>query len=105
MSLDKCIALTKNSFDEYVASHDSIVIFHKKLCPHCKIMGTVLQKTQAKIAGLHLAAVDSEDEEDLKQRLGAERVPTLLVYKQGQLRAKFTGIMNPAETIKFYQHA
>lgn len=103
MALESYIILTKNTFDAYVADNDGIIIFHKKLCPHCKIMGTVLDKVQAKLPTLKLAAVDSENELDLKEQCGAERVPTLVVHKGGKLGARFVGIMNPAETLAFYQ--
>lgn len=105
MSFEDFTILTKNHFDEYVKNNDSIVIFHKKLCPHCKIMGTVLDKVKAKMPSLNLASVDSEDEPDLMRQCGVERIPTLIVYKQGALKARFTGIMNPAQTQAFFQNA
>lgn len=103
MSLDSFLVLTKDSFDDYIRNNDGIIIFHKKLCPHCKIMGTVLEKVRGKLPQLNLAAIDSEEEPALMQQYGTERVPTLIAHKGGKLGTHFTGIMNPAETMKFYQ--
>ena len=47
MPVENYEALTSETFDAYMASHNGIIICHKHLCPHCKIMGTVLDKVKA----------------------------------------------------------
>ena len=100
MSLETFESLTSATFDAWIAEHTGVVIFHKKLCPHCKIMCAVLDKVKAKMP-IDIASVDSEDEPDLRARVRAERVPTLCAVKNGTIYATFTGIMNPNETIKW----
>lgn len=92
--------LTSATFDSWIAEHTGVIIFHKKLCPHCKIMGTVLDKVNANMP-IAIASVDSEDEPELRARVGADRVPTLCAVKNGAIHATFTGIMNPNETAKW----
>ena len=104
MPIESFPILTKETFDTYTNSHDGIVIFHKKICPHCKIMGTVLDKMNA-IAPAAVASVDFEEEPELKARMNVERVPTLFAIKGGEVRARFVGIMNPRETAAWYQKA
>lgn len=96
--------LTKQTFAAYVAQHDGIVLFHKKLCPHCAIMATVLEKVRGHIP-LALAEVDSEEEPELMAEIGAERVPTLCAVRGGRIRAMFTGVRNPRETRQWYENA
>lgn len=93
--------LTTASFSEYTSDKDCIVIFHKKNCPHCKIMHMVLEKVVVKTP-LNVATVDSEEEPELMQQVGVERVPTLCVLRKGAVRGKFVGVMNPNDTIKWY---
>ena len=104
MSINQILPLDNNSFDDFVKHNEGIIIFHKKLCPHCKIMGTVLDKVAARIP-LALAAVDSEEQTEIMAAAGVQRVPTLAVVKKGEIKSLFTGIMNPKETIAFYQKA
>ena len=104
MSIEKLTTLDSASYDAFIKNHEGIIIFFKKLCPHCKIMGTVLDKAGAQIP-MDLAAVDSEEHADLMAAAGVERVPTLVVVKGGEIRTRFTGIMNPKETIAFYKNA
>ena len=104
MSIENLTALDDSSYSDFVKNNDGIIIFHKKLCPHCKIMGTVLEKVSAQLP-IALAAVDSEEQAGLMSAAGVERVPTLVVVKGGEIRARFTGIMNPKETIAYYKNA
>ena len=65
------------TFDEWVKTHDGIVLFHKKLCPHCKVMRTVLDKATAERPDLQL----------------------------GTIAGRKSGIMNPRELLAFYESA
>lgn len=102
MSVEDLTRLDSSSFDDFVRTHEGIVLFHKKLCPHCKVMETVIGKVAAQIP-MSLAAVDSEEEPALMEKVGAERVPTLALIRGGEVRAVFTGIKNPREVIAWYQ--
>ena len=104
MSVENLTALDAASYNEFINNSEGIIIFHKKLCPHCKIMGTVLEKISAQLP-IALASVDSEEQTDLMAAAGVERVPTLVVVKGGEIKARFTGIMNPKETIAWYRNA
>lgn len=104
MPLEDWEKLTGETFDAWIQTHDGIIIFHKKLCPHCQIMAKVLDKVNAKIP-LRLACVDSEEESALCGRLGVERVPTLCAIQSSAVRKTFTGIMNPTETHRWYEES
>ena len=98
-------SLTNATLDAWMAASDGIIIVHKKRCPHCKIMGTVLVKVKAQAPALKVACVDSEDEAEAMARLGVERVPTLCFVKGGQVRDRKTGIFNPREVLAACQSA
>ena len=89
--MSEATLLDSVTFDEWIKSHDGIVLFHKKLCPHCKVMRTVLGKATAERPDIQLASVDS--------------VPTLIVCRNGAVAARKSGIMNPRELLAFYESA
>lgn len=105
MSDTELLNLDEAGFKSWIASHEGIVIFHKKLCPHCKVMRTVLNKVQAQMPGIALAAVDSEEQPGLLKEAGVEGVPTLCAVKGGQVRGRQAGVFNPRETMAFYNKA
>lgn len=82
-----------------------ILLFHKKLCPHCLNMRRVIEKFKAKNAGVQDLYIDSEENPDAMKGLGIERVPTLLIINGGIVAAAKAGLMNPRELTSLYQKA
>lgn len=96
------VALTTENFQETVQDKDGLIIFHKKLCPHCKIMMKVLEKVSAQLPELNIYTVDSEDYADLMELNSVTRVPTICALRGGKITGMQIGIRNPKETIEFY---
>ena len=82
-----------------------VIIFVKKLCPHCKNMLKVLEKFQNIIPGVPLYTVDSEECPESMTTAGVERVPTVCVIKNRKILAQKNGLMNPREMAAFYEAA
>ena len=82
-----------------------VLIGFKKLCPHCKNMEKVLEKCADRLPGAVFMGLDTEENPDACGRLGIERVPTLLIIKQGAITAKMAGLLNPKEFCAFYQQS
>ena len=55
--MSEATLLDSVTFDEWIKSHDGIVLFHKKLCPHCKVMRTVLGKATTERPDIQLASI------------------------------------------------
>lgn len=92
-------------FNAFLNNETGLILFHKKLCPHCKVMHTVVGKVTAQDPDIIVATVDSEEHPELLRKAGVERVPTLCVVKNGAIRAKNTGILNPRETLTLIYNA
>ncbi len=82
-----------------------IVLFFKKLCPHCKNIEKMLEKFSNIVTGLSFYSIDSEENPDAMQGCEVERVPTILVVKKGRIVARKTGLLNPREMAELYNNA
>ena len=105
MPIENFTTLTADNFDKYIEDHDGIIICHKHLCPHCKIMATVLDKVLAMAENLNVAAEEVSSQPDMLEKLSVEHVPTLCTVKNGKIVARRFGVMNPAETLAWYAQA
>lgn len=106
MAEETFVALTTETYETFVNdAGNCIILVHKQLCPHCKIMGTVLTKLKAQQQELSIGTVDSEQYPDLVARLAVERVPTLCFIKEGEVKKRQAGILNPKEVAALYQSA
>lgn len=98
------IELTSDNYQEEIkALSQGIILVKKELCPHCKNMLKVLERFSAQKPDVKYATVDSEKETQVMEYLQAERVPTLIVVKEGELCQKKGGLMNPRELKAFYE--
>lgn len=95
--------LTIDTYKEAIASTErGILLCSKKLCPHCANMAKVMEKFTMKQSAVKLFKLDSEEQPDAMAALGAERVPTLFIIKNGKVAAKKAGLMNPKELAALY---
>lgn len=100
------VELHDNDFTSTVDSAETgIVIFTKKLCPHCKNMLKMLEKFQRIVPGVPVFTVDSEECPESMALASVERVPTVCVVKGGKILAQKAGLMNPREMEALYESA
>lgn len=99
-------AIADNEFSSAVQSADSgVVIFVKKLCPHCKNMLKMLEKFIKIVPEAAIFTADIEECPESMAALAVERAPTICIVKGGRIAAQKTGLMNPREMAAFYQSA
>ena len=91
--------------DRLAATQNGVLLFFKKLCPHCKNMEKVLEKFGAAKPGIALYGIDINENAAAAAALGAERPPTIFVIKGGEVKASKVGLMNPREMAAFFEKA
>ncbi len=99
--------LTDKDYDEQIAATErGLLLFHKKLCPHCLNMKKVIDKFVAATGEtVSVMYMDSEENPRGMQSLGVQKVPTLVVVKKGKAAVVKTGLMNPRELAALYRDA
>ena len=85
--------------DRLAATQNGVLLFFKKLCPHCKNMEKVLEKFGAAKSGIALYGIDIEEND------AAAAAPTIFVIKGGEVKASKVGLMNPREMAAFFEKA
>lgn len=95
--------LTKENYHSSIEqTENGILIFFKKLCPHCINMEKCLDKFKAMEENASLFRMDIEEFPEIAKELGAERPPTLLVIKNGNVTSVKAGLMNPRDLRSWY---
>jgi len=99
--------LNDANYAEHIAdTKNGILLFQKKLCPHCLNMKKVIEKFIANgNETLPVMYIDSEESPGAMSDLSIERVPALLIIKNGKVAAKYVGLMNPRRLAVMYKDA
>lgn len=99
------IKLSETNYVDFVKENDGLVVFYKNRCPNCKVLMKVMEKCLAGHPDIKMAEVDTEENSNLLEDLQILRVPTILVYKGGGIKARKTGVMKPVELTSLYYDA
>ncbi len=78
-----------------------LVQFHAVWCQPCKVLAPVVDAVSAQFEEeLRVLKVDIDNNRPITQHLGIQTVPTLMIFKSGEIIWHHTGIINPVELVK-----
>ncbi len=87
-------AVTDTNFEQEVlkATEPVLVDFHAQWCGPCKAMAPALDQVAAELAGkVKIVKVDVDENPKVTGTYGIRAMPTLILFKGGQVAAQHTG--------------
>lgn len=91
--MGKTIELNDSNFDQVVKSDKPVLVdFWAEWCGPCKMIGPLVEELAGEYEGKAVIAKLNVDENpDVTARYGIRNIPTLLVFKNGQIVDKQVG--------------
>jgi thioredoxin 1 len=91
--MGKTMELTDANFDEIIKSEKPVLVdFWAEWCGPCKMIGPVVEELAGDYEGKAVVAKLNVDENpQVTARFGVRSIPTLLVFKNGQIVDKQVG--------------
>jgi thioredoxin 1 len=102
MENSETINLNESNFDHEVVHSDKPVLvdFWAEWCGPCKLIAPLLDEIAREKAGaLKVAKVNVDDNQSLSSKYNIRAIPSLLLFKNGQLRDQVTGVTSKKDLL------
>jgi thioredoxin 1 len=102
MSHPNIVAVTDASFQQQVLQADGPVLvkFEADWCGPCQAMKPMIEQIAADYAGrLTVATVDIDQNQQTPYRLGVRGIPTVMLFKDGQMIGQKVGLPRKPELV------
>lgn len=88
----------EENFESLINDDTVLVDFHATLCGPCKMLGPVLEDIASERSSVKIVKIDIDQNSELIKKYGVMSVPTLILFKNGQMVDKKNGFM-PKEVL------
>ena len=102
MENSAAITIDEGNFDSEVvkSSQPVLVDFWAEWCGPCKMIAPILDEIAKEKAGsVKVGKVNVDHNQSLSARYGIRAIPTLLLFKDGQLRDQVTGMTSKKDLL------
>ena len=104
--MSQSIAVTDDNFEKEVLQADQPVLvdYWAEWCGPCKSVGPVVEATADTYSDrLKVTKLDVDANGDTAQRFGIRGIPTLMLFKNGEIVATHTGAVSQGQMDAFLQ--
>lgn len=91
--------IKKDEFDSQVLKAEKVTLvdFYASWCGPCQMLGPVLENIAKNEEDFDIIKVNIDDAQDIAIQYGVEVVPTMLIFKQGQVVGQLVGYADESQ--------
>lgn len=94
--------VTKESFDQEItrASETVLVDFWAAWCMPCKMLAPAIDAIAAERPDVKVCKINIDEQQELAIRFGIMSIPTVMVFKNGEVAGKSIGLVSKDDLLK-----
>ena len=91
----------EKDFEEEIKNGVSLVDFYASWCGPCRIMANILEDIAEELGEkVNVFKVDVDNAEKVSRSFGIMSIPTLIIFKDGEMQEKHVGIWDQGDCVE-----
>ncbi len=102
MASEKVFEITDQNFEETVlqSSEPVLVDFWAEWCMPCKMLSPTIEELAGEFEGkVKVGKLDTDSNRETSMKFGITAIPTVLLFKDGEVQKKFVGLTKKQEFV------
>lgn len=93
--------VSKENFESEVLKSDKVILvdFYATWCGPCQMLGPILEEIVGETQDFDIAKINIDENQELAIKNEIEVVPTMLIYKNGQVVERVEGLLSKKEIL------
>ncbi|MBN2637714.1 MAG: thioredoxin [Bacteroidales bacterium] len=98
---EKLVILTDATFKKQISKGVSLVDFWADWCTPCKIQGPIVSELAEEVSDkAKICKLDVQNNQKMAGELGIRNIPTILIFKDGEVVQRFVGVKTKPVLLK-----
>lgn len=100
----KITVLNELNFDSFIGKSElTLIDFWADWCGPCRMLAPVIEEISEESCDVYIGKVDVDQSERLAIKYGINSIPTLLLFKTGELKQKSIGVKSKAQIVEMIE--
>lgn len=99
------VKLDSNNFKESISDGITLVDFYADWCGPCKMVAPFIEEVAQEVEDITIGKLDVDASADIAQNYDVMSIPTLIVYKDGEVVDQKMGFMTKEQIVELIDKA
>ncbi len=97
MAAANVLELNSENFDSAISAGTTLVDFWAPWCGPCRMLWPIVEQIAAEVGdAAKICKVNIDESVEIASRFGIQSIPTVLIFKNGEITKKFVGLQSKA---------